>query len=156
MAGFSAVVVVVPGGTFAGHVFVPGVPVIVNVCVVTGCPVGGLLVSPPPRSGQFNKQIALGGFSTLICAVPVAHSNVPGIVAFNCVGLMLFTVTAVSCPYVASPVKVTDDPPFCDVGMKPTAGGVEVPFRVIGIPAHVFEVESQYAADVGVMEVSTG
>jgi hypothetical protein len=111
--------------------------VMVNICVVTGCPLGGLFVSPPPSSGQFNRQIALGGFSTLIPAVPLAHRSVPGMVAFSCVDVMLVTVMAVSCPYVESPVNVADDPPFCETGMNP------VPFSVSATLAHFAEVESQ-------------
>jgi len=37
----------------------------VKICVVT---LPGALVSPPPRLGQFTRQIALGGLMTLICA----------------------------------------------------------------------------------------
>jgi hypothetical protein len=94
-------------------------------------------VSPPPRFGQFTRQIALGGLITLICAVSVAHSNVPGIEAFNCVEVIPVTVMAVSCPDVASPVNVTDEPPFCDTGRK------FVPVTVIAMFPHFVVVESQ-------------
>jgi hypothetical protein len=115
--------------------------VIVNVWVVTvqfdGVGDSLQLVFPPPRFGQFTRQIALGGLITLICAVSVAHSNVLGIVAFNCVELIPVTVMAVSLPAVATPVNVTDEPPFCDVGRK------FVPVSVTGMLAHLVVVESQ-------------
>jgi hypothetical protein len=102
-------------------VFTEELFVTVKYCVVTEppLPAGGLLVSPPPRFGQFSKQIALGGFSTLTATVPLAQSNVPGIVAFSCVEEILLTLIAVSSPYVESPVTVTDEPPFCDTGINP-------------------------------------
>ena len=114
---------------------------IVNVCVVTvqfdGVCYSLQFVFPPPRFVQFTRQIALGGLITLICAVSVAHSKVPGIVAFNCVELIPVTVMAVSMAPVATPVNVTDEPPFCDVGRK------FVPISVMGMFAHLVVAESQ-------------
>ena len=115
--------------------------VIVNVCVVTVQFVGTCgplqFVSPPPRFGQFTRQMALGGLITLICAVSVAHSSVDGIDAFSCVDVIPVTVMAVSMPVVAAPVNVTDEPPFYDAGRK------FVPVTVIGMFAHFAVVESQ-------------
>ena len=80
----------------------------------------------------------------MICGLSTAHRYVPGIVALICVEEMLVTVIAVSVPYVASPVNVTEDPPFCEVGTNP------VPVTVIETLAHVDgELNAQYAALAG-------
>src|SRR3979411_2177049 len=98
------------------------------------------LLGPPPKTPQSTEQGKLGGFTTVICAVPEVLNNTPEIVAVICVEVMVCTGRNTTGPPFSD--HCTWYGPFLDVARK------LVPTMVIGV-SELVHVAAQCIAVAG-------
>ena len=101
---------------------------------------GTLLLGPPPKTPQSTEQGKLGGFTTVICAVPGILNNTPGMVALICVEVMVCTGRNTTGPPFSD--HCTWDGPLLDVARK------LVPRMVMGV-SELVHAAAQFVAVAG-------